>query len=207
MEDQRYYIVNTATDLFLDSGCRHITMDIVAREGHISKKTIYLHFHNKKDLIHAVLVELGQKLSNQFQRSEKSANPLETIFCISSYALNKSSGVVFLNDSTLQHCYADQYKLLYKMLLQLLHENIQAQIIKGIDEEIFIPTVKVEEFCFILTGGLLTSVIKSDYMDPDFSELISIKDILYYFFRSIVTSKGLAILEKTFLNQQLLSRG
>lgn len=205
MEDQRLYIISTATDLFLSSGCRHITMDIIAREGHISKKTIYLHFHNKTELINAVLVELGHQLSKQIKCSEKSANSLEAIYYLASYVLDQSSGVVFLNDSTLQHCYADQYKLLYKILSLILQENIQSQILKGIEEEIFIPTVKVQEFCCMLTSGLLTSVIKSEYMDPDFNELISIQDILYYFFRSIVTLKGLPILEKIFLNQQLVS--
>ena len=44
-------IIHKATDLFLKLGFKSVTMDDIAQELAISKKTIYTHFKNKTELI------------------------------------------------------------------------------------------------------------------------------------------------------------
>jgi AcrR family transcriptional regulator len=44
-------IIQRATDLFLKLGFKSVTMDDIANEMAISKKTIYTHFKNKTDLV------------------------------------------------------------------------------------------------------------------------------------------------------------
>ena len=49
----RETILNKATELFLDLGFKSVTMDDIATEMGISKKTIYTHFKNKSVLVKA----------------------------------------------------------------------------------------------------------------------------------------------------------
>ena len=47
----REKIINKATELFINLGFKSVTMDDLANEMGISKKTIYSHFENKKQLV------------------------------------------------------------------------------------------------------------------------------------------------------------
>ncbi|MGB5317829.1 TetR/AcrR family transcriptional regulator, partial [Eudoraea sp.] len=46
-------ILVKASDLFLDLGFKSVTMDDIAGEMGVSKKTIYSHFENKTKLVEA----------------------------------------------------------------------------------------------------------------------------------------------------------
>ena len=60
MKDQ---ILNKATEMFLTLGFKSVTMDDIASEMGISKKTIYQHFSNKDSLVKTVTINLFEKIS------------------------------------------------------------------------------------------------------------------------------------------------
>lgn len=72
MPDIRERIIEGSRPLFAQYGFRKLTMDQIAREMRISKRTIYEHFHSKDELIEAVCasfvdndaVQLGIRLQN-----------------------------------------------------------------------------------------------------------------------------------------------
>lgn len=81
MENQEQIITEIATKLFLHHGFKSVTMDTVAHEGHISKKTIYKHFRNKESLITTVLEKLGLNIKTMIDSILKqSDNCLEACY-------------------------------------------------------------------------------------------------------------------------------
>lgn len=56
MEELKFNIIETASVLFMQKGCRTISMDDVCAELRMSKKTLYTYFPKKEDLIEAVLL-------------------------------------------------------------------------------------------------------------------------------------------------------
>ena len=52
-------IVRVAEKIFLRSGFNRVSMDDVARELGMSKKTVYSHFESKEELLRAVLAAPG----------------------------------------------------------------------------------------------------------------------------------------------------
>jgi TetR/AcrR family transcriptional regulator, cholesterol catabolism regulator len=50
----RERILKAAEELFMKFGIRRVTMDEIASELGISKKTIYLHFEDKDAIVHEV---------------------------------------------------------------------------------------------------------------------------------------------------------
>ena len=48
-------IISICEKLFLELGFKNVTMDDIANAMGISKKTIYIHFSNKTELIEAVV--------------------------------------------------------------------------------------------------------------------------------------------------------
>ena len=52
------WIVTKARELFFSYGLRSVSMDDVARQAGISKKTIYLSFADKAELVHTIVDDL-----------------------------------------------------------------------------------------------------------------------------------------------------
>lgn len=56
MDSQKEQIIQTADRMFRQFGIRNISIDQVCSEIRISKKTFYLHFKQKENVIDAVIV-------------------------------------------------------------------------------------------------------------------------------------------------------
>lgn len=54
-------ILETASELFFKYGLRSVTIDDVCSRLHISKKTFYLHFRQKEELVEVLLEEMRRK--------------------------------------------------------------------------------------------------------------------------------------------------
>ena len=61
-EEIRNKIIDSATKQFIAHGCRRITMDDVAGELHISKRTLYEYFEKKEDLLMACFEQMKEKV-------------------------------------------------------------------------------------------------------------------------------------------------
>ena len=57
-------IINKATDLFLSLGFKSVTMDDIANNLGMSKKTIYTYFDNKSCLVEAGTSHLFKKITD-----------------------------------------------------------------------------------------------------------------------------------------------
>ena len=56
-------IINKATSLFLSLGVKSVTMDDIANDLGMSKKTIYTYFDNKTCLVEAITSYLFKKIN------------------------------------------------------------------------------------------------------------------------------------------------
>ena len=76
-------ILTESNNLFRRRGIRSVTMDDIARELGMSKKTIYQYFNNKADIVHEVT---RQHFTNERCMSdeilEKASDPVEEILMI-----------------------------------------------------------------------------------------------------------------------------
>ena len=61
-DEVRRKIIDSATEQFIAHGCRRITMDDVAGELHISKRTLYEYFEKKEDLLMACFEQMQGKV-------------------------------------------------------------------------------------------------------------------------------------------------
>ncbi|MCG6115400.1 MAG: TetR/AcrR family transcriptional regulator [Mesorhizobium sp.] len=74
-------IIATATDLFLRNGFEKTSMDTVAAESGISKRTVYARFSSKADLFEAVIMELGDRKLEELAAVEVAGgSPAQRLF-------------------------------------------------------------------------------------------------------------------------------
>ncbi|MCK4677726.1 MAG: TetR/AcrR family transcriptional regulator, partial [Bacteroidales bacterium] len=81
MDDKVLAIVKKVRTLYTEYGIKSVTMDDVAHELSISKKTLYQHFADKKDLVLAVLKEDYRKRQIDFSSIlNNKVNAIEELF-------------------------------------------------------------------------------------------------------------------------------
>ena len=77
----REKILQRATDLFLTLGFKSVTMDDLASEMGISKKTIYTHFKNKTQLVEDCTLSLFDAISQGIDFiCSQGKNPIEELY-------------------------------------------------------------------------------------------------------------------------------
>ncbi|MCP4136149.1 MAG: TetR/AcrR family transcriptional regulator [bacterium] len=107
-EQARQHILDTSHDLFMSSGIKKITTEMLAKECGVSKKTIYRFFNSKNEIVDTIADNLIGRLKEEFARIDKSdEDPLEKIYKLFEFPFTifKDISTVLLED--LQHYYPE----------------------------------------------------------------------------------------------------
>ena len=130
-------ILETALHLFFRFGIKAITMDDIAKEMGISKKTIYRFFNEKDDIVNALMEENIKKNQQTLEGIAQQANdPIHEMILMSQYMEKRYSEInpAFFHDLMKQFTKAgDQLNRFKKeCVLQNLKQNISEGIKQGL---------------------------------------------------------------------------
>jgi AcrR family transcriptional regulator len=73
--DKKEVIINTARDLFTKYGYKKVSMDEIALEANVTKKTVYSYFTDKDTLFMYFINEEIENVKNEFEIIEKKKIP------------------------------------------------------------------------------------------------------------------------------------
>lgn len=193
-------IVEKASDMFLTLGFKSVTMDDIAQEMGISKKTIYVHFSNKAKLVDAVSFYLFNCICDGIDNiSDGSENPIEELYDIKMFVMQHLKNEKASPQYQLKKYYPQTYKKLHAEQFKKMHGSVQESLQKGIETKVFRPTLNVDFIARMYFNGMVG--IKDDSIFPSerYSKEELIESFLEYHLRAIVTDKGMAILNN-FIN-------
>ena len=193
MKDQ---ILNKATDMYLTLGFKSVTMDDIASEMGISKKTIYQHFSKKDMLVKAVTTNLFENIScgiDEIILANK--NPIEELFTIKEFLIHH------LKDENTSPIYQLQkyYPKIHKSLMIKQFDKMGSCVIdnleKGIQLGLFRADIQKELVSRFYFAGM-TSIKDAELFNPkEFSSKIVQSCYLEYHLRAICSQKGIEYLE------------
>ncbi|SDX24015.1 transcriptional regulator, TetR family [Lutibacter oricola] len=197
--DKKKLILETASQLFLSYGIQHLTMDDIANDCGISKKTIYKHFQNKSDLILQIIeikiTTFSENLSELNSVSENAVNELYCFFNIINDLVRSFSPTV-LKDLRKFHLtfYLKYEQLKTDIILPFLIANIK----KGIQENLYKSDLNIEETTHSILN-ILNVWFKEDFIadKASFKSLEFLQNILLH---RLITLKGLKKLSKVTQN-------
>lgn len=199
-EEIKHKILNEAAELFLKYGFKSITMDDIARELGISKKTLYQFFEDKTSLVDQTVVRhIQEEETNCLRIFEEIDNPVECMILITdSFGdLKKQMNQSILFDLK------KYFKTSWDKLNQFRIEFIFNQVMKNLEIGKVLGYYH-SEIDNILTARFYIHLV--DFMmNPD-NYLASKYDfktlhceMMRYHLRSICTEKGIAYLEESIL--------
>lgn len=193
----REKIIDIAGDMFLKFGFKSVTMDDIAKEIGISKKTIYKYFDNKDHLVDDTVLFVQKEIDNIIEKiMQQNLNAIEENF-----AIKKVFKDMFKNAKTspmyqLKKFYPETFNKLMANEICTFTECVSANLNKGIEEKLYRPDIDVEtvmKFYFTLVFG----VYESELFDHTLTEIVKTEvKILEYHTRAIATLYGHSILEE-----------
>lgn len=194
-------IIKKATDMFLKLGFKSVTMDDIAGEMCISKKTIYKYFCNKEKLIEEGTEVVHQKIHAMMDEIvEKNFNAIEENF-----QMREMFKEMFQSfDQSPAYQLKKHYPEIYEKMMcneiedcsQMFRQNIE----KGITQGLYRKETDVEAAVkFYYT--LIFSINENTMMEKDAYEL-ELKALEYHT-RAIATEKGIKELENQLLKSNI----
>ena len=191
----REKILRTSMDLMMRIGPQSVTMDMVARDCGISKRTLYETFPNKHDLICDV-IKFNQEASNAkfveiFEQSSNSFEALMGVYTVARDFIQKTSQV-FLTD--IKRLYPEAFNE-YKNQ-EISHILSLAKIIRQAkDEGLALPGIKCKIAAFLLTNNMKNLHNMQDFPFPEYTAAEVFDGAFLNFIRGIATTKGQEIIE------------
>jgi AcrR family transcriptional regulator len=200
----RQRIIEGALKIFIHQGIRATTMDDVAKQLGISKRTIYEHFRDKKELLQMV-VEHAHTLTKNGDRAifDSAGSALEGFLMLMKKKRSDMNVRMMKTVVELSRYYPDIIEEMRRKHADEGLKTLETTIARGIEEGVFRHDLntKTSAYIFSSQANLLFSEQMSR-MDlysidsPDISAMHVFQDLFLNFLRGISTPKGIQIIEQ-----------
>ena len=206
-QDMKDTILEKSKELFLRNGFKTVGMDDIAQSLHISKKTIYQYFPSKDDLVKAVLSYIYDLA---FGKIEEISGKCETAIH-EHFKIKESIDGILGKDFETSPCFFQLKKYYPELCYDFekrrckdvkthIKKNISEGIKQGVYRENLDKTFLAVQF---IAGSDAIDLYEA--FPEEIGKSISIKEhdnkFLEFYLRSIVTPKGLEIVENLIKNE------
>jgi AcrR family transcriptional regulator len=197
--DQKYQdILDGAIQMFGRIGIRSVSMDDIAQELKISKKTIYVYFKNKEELIAAMLKhKLQCDLDNyRIQSSNDNANAIDVLLNVSESVCKNTKETNHSQVFELKKYYPEQFCEFWASKRESILQRIKENINQGIAQNLFREDLDVALIANLYVRRLEDfSTAKEDLLqDYTFEQIF--KTMFESHIRGISNANGIAYFEK-----------
>ena len=199
----REKIINKSAELFLTLGFKSVTMDDIANEMGISKKTIYVHFANKTKLVEAVTFELFETICDGIDCiCEASKNPIQQLYDVKMFVMHHLKNEKSSPQYQLKKYYPQIYDVLKVKQFEKMHDSVKESLQEGIETKLFRHNINVDFISRMYFNGM--TGIKDDTIFPKETYTMDylMESYLEYHLRAIVTNNGLQILNNFITSNQ-----
>lgn len=196
-------ILEKATDLFLNLGFKSVTMDDLAREMGISKKTIYSHFENKTHLVEESTLNLFNTISQGIDYiCSLGKNPIQELYEIKKFAMLHLKDEKSSPQYQLQKYYPKIHETIRLKQFEVMRECVVDNVKRGVSMSIYRENLNIDFISRIYFSGVTS--IKDQKLFPiqKFPITALMDEYLEYHLRGIVTPKGRKILNSIINSNQ-----
>ncbi len=190
-------ILHKANELYFRFGIRSITMDEIAAQCGMSKKTIYQFFEDKDALVAAVMDEeintTQDRCVDTFHISE---NAIHEVFLAMEYVIQifESMHVSVMFD--LQKHHPDSYQKLQQNKSKFLYTVTKENIERGQREGLYRPELNAEILAYMRLETIFMTVRQELIPRHQHPPSVVMQEISDHFLYGLATPKGLELIEK-----------
>jgi AcrR family transcriptional regulator len=193
----RERILKTAEELFMKFGIRSVTMDEIASELGISKKTIYMHFEDKDAIVHEVAtfrMNCEQDISEQIWKEAE--NPIHEVVkeieMLQTHITALNPVVIYDLKKYYPKTWAVFQQHKQTIFLDITRRNLQ----EGVKQGLYRPEINIEILSKLRMEEVDFAFDQSVFPSSQFNQFEIHKTFIDHFLRGVLTPKGLAVYEK-----------
>ncbi len=195
--DTRNKIIEKTIQLFRVYGIRSNTMDDIAREVGVSKKTLYQFIKDKKELIELVVNSEHNRLEKEISEiNTSSINPIDQLIKINLliFSFLRSINPASVND--LKKQYHSLYLSTKEKHQQLFFTAIIQNIQDGKEIGIYRSDVNEEVITKIHADRIEQILQSNSFRDVNQTAPEVLKEMTTYYIRGLISEKGEILLDK-----------
>lgn len=148
MESAKDKIIQTASRLFHKSGVRNVTIDEVCADLRISKKTLYIHFKNKEELISAVIDDIKRLNYDRVEKNLMHKNAIDSLIFIIKELKKNIDCEPHQLWFDVQKYYPKVFEMHDKQQMELIRIGFEQNLRQGIEEGYYRKDLDIEMVTF-----------------------------------------------------------
>ncbi|MBG9375535.1 TetR/AcrR family transcriptional regulator [Panacibacter sp. DH6] len=196
-------IQQKARELFMRYGFRSVTMDEIAGQLGISKKTVYQFFEDKDSLVEAVMQKEMDYMHNECVRQmHESQNAIEELFldmeCMEEVVESLNPQILFDLEKFYPSTFEKFKKHKNSFLLDIVRKNIQ----RGIQEELYRSDFDIDIVSRFRLESSFLAFSQETYPFGKYNPLQVSNEIYFLYLHGITTPKGKKLIEKYIQQRQ-----
>jgi AcrR family transcriptional regulator len=199
MTDTKINIAQRAFALFLRYGIKSVTMDDIARELAMSKKTLYQFFENKNDLLTQIM-----KMEEEHDRvctehiAATTENAIDEVMGYARHGMEEMAKTMSAHSAIydLQKYYREIWDNMEKRMNDRIYTATKTNIERGIREGLYRPEVDADVIAKLYVSKLMSLIDDSVFPFDQYHRQRLFKSYLDYHIHGIATPEGLALMEE-----------
>lgn len=184
-------ILGKSEALFLRYGLRSITMDDIARELGISKKTLYHFVDNKADLIRQVLVQFIEEEKRIIQEiTGQPGNAIEEMLSIGRHITQLLRRLTPTTLYDLQKYYPEAWDLVKALNQEHIYSVIKRNLEKGIAERLYRSNLNTNILALLYVGKTQYLVDEDIFPLREYDRGELYREFILYHMHGILSDEG-----------------
>ncbi len=202
MDEKKLEILERASAVYLQYGIKTVTMDDLARELGISKKTIYKYFDDKNDLVRSIIeLKVQMDAAICMNCTQHSENAIDDLFSVSKLVIEHFSNINPAVFYDLRKYHPDALKIIeqhkWEFVLTMFKENIE----RGIKENIYRNDLNPEIIARLYVASSDAAMNSNIFPWPEFKFQEVFTEMIHFQFRGMVNEEGQKYLKQKLQNE------
>jgi AcrR family transcriptional regulator len=191
--DERERILEAASKRFLELGISKVTLDEIAADLRMSKKTMYKHFPSKEDLLRNIIHDRIKRNGKRFSDIMGSVKPfgekLQEIFAFAGKEFS-APGKQFIID--LRRSSPDLWEEADNFRRKIMVTNVRKMVDLGKNEGMIRKNLDVDLFVLVFLSAVQNILTPQTLSEHPFSALQAFQGILEIIFKGALTDEARA---------------
>lgn len=190
-------IVSTSERLFMNHGFKSTSMDDIATELRVSKKTIYKHIHTKDNLIY---ITLSRYLENEKailgKIASESDNAVEEIIGIGRHIINITRKLKPALIFDLKKYGKRHWQLIEEHHFNFIQQVIMNNLERGVKEALFRKNIRTDIIAKLYVGKSIIIADESNFPLKLISWDQLLKEHLLYHLYGVLSEEGIKLVKQ-----------
>jgi len=190
-------ILASSEKLFMRYGIKSVSMDDIARELGVSKKTIYQSVENKEVLVKEIVVARSEREMKMIDEIFSCCdNALEEILTLARHItkdLRDMSPKVMYD---MQKYYRDVFQMIESFHNEFIYKTIKDNLIKGIKEDLYRKDINAEVIARLYVAKNVILVDESEFSLREYHPDELFMQHIKYHIHGVAAPKGIKLLDK-----------